>query len=201
MSLSLTGQVAGKDFAVHRLVYPDRPRWREVIPPGTSLPFLVAGAETLDGGLPVLQFLEETIPGSRLLPEGAVERVRVRNRAIVAADLLEVMRLVFVAKSPAEEHEATEDLFAHLSRCEAQAWSPEPRLDWVLLAAASTILASQPKVTNDTRWSACPSMRARTLALSEEDLVRATRADGYDAAFAAFFRVFGSTFAAPDPTR
>jgi hypothetical protein len=201
MALSLAGQVAGKDFAVRRLAYPDRPRWREVLPPGTTLPFLTAGAETLDGGLPVLQFFEETLAGSRLLPEGAAERVRVRNRAIVAADLLDAMRVVFVAASRAEEQKATDDLFSRLSRCEGQAWSPEPRLDWVLLAAGSTILASRPKLRSDARWSACPTMRARTLALSDEEVVRTTRADDYDSAFAAFFLAFGGTFDAPDPTR
>jgi hypothetical protein len=195
IALSLAGLVPGKDFAVRRLTYPDRHRWKEAIPDGMSLPFLIAGRDMLDGGLPVLQFFEETLSASRLLPEGPADRARIRKRAVLAADLLDVMRCVFVASSPEEERRATEKLFAGLSRCEAQEWSAEPRLDRVILAGGSTVLAGQPKLAGDPRWSACPAMRALTRALSEEEVARTTRAEDYDAAFAAFLVSFAGTYA------
>ena len=197
MALAATGRVAGKDFEVGRLEYKDVANWGPLIPAGAEIPWMTTKEkEVLSSVLPVLQFLEETISGAKLLADDATERVRSRNRALLAVELLNAMRLVFVSKTPEDEHATTEALFGILARCEAQPWSSHERLDWVLLAAASTILASRAKIMSDARWIAAPKMKALVLALSKEDVVASTRIGAYDDEFREFYKAFGGTFEA-----
>jgi hypothetical protein len=194
IALAATGIAVGVGYEARRLDYEDMPRWGELIPPGADVPWLTKDKETLWGALPVLQWFEETIPGSKLLPDDATERVRVRNRALLAADLRNTMRTVFISKSSPEQLATTEALFGVLRRCEALPWSEKCRLDWVLLAAASTILASREKIMSDPRWSGVPRMKALVLEASQDDGVVATRTAGYNDEFRAFYRAVGGTF-------
>ena len=197
MALASTGRVAGKDFEVGRLEYKDVANWGPLIPAGAEIPWMTTkDKEVLSGTLPVLQFIEETFPGAKLFADEATERVRSRNRALLASELLNAMRLVFVSKTAEEERATTEALFGILGRCEAHPWSSRGRIDWVLLAAASTILASRAKVMSDSRWSAAPKMKALVLALSKEDVVVSTRIGEYDDEFREFYKAFGGTFEA-----
>jgi glutathione S-transferase len=197
MVLAATGRVAGRDFEVRRLEYKDVATWGPLIPTGADIPWMTTkDKEVLSGTLPVLQFIEETIPGAELLADDATERVRSRNRALLAVEVLTAMRLVFVSKTHEEERATTEALFGILGRCEAQPWSSHGRIDWVLLAAASTILASRAKIMIDARWSAAPKTKALVLALSKEDVVVSTRIGAYDDEFREFYKAFGGTFEA-----
>jgi glutathione S-transferase len=194
LALTLADNTEGTSFVVKRLPYADMPRWAEEIPTGASLPFVTTAGMSLGGGLPVLQFLEETIPRSALLPTDPLERVAVRNRALLAVDVFNVLRPVFVAQTRNEEMRARDVLFATLMRCEGEAWSTIQRLDWVLLAAASTLIAVHPKLMDDPRFAQCPGMYARISLMSGHDAVVATRAPDYEAEFGRFFRAFGSNF-------
>jgi hypothetical protein len=165
-----------------------------MIPEGASLPVLVAGSETLSGALPVLQWFEETLPGSKLLPGDAGERVRVRNRALLASELLDATKTLLLSPSTAEEQHTSLALFGVLGRCATRTWSSRPRLDWVLLTSAATVLVSQPKIMQDARWADYPAMKSLLRSLSEDDVAVATRAARYEDEFRAFFRAFGSSF-------
>jgi hypothetical protein len=195
IALTLAGKQQERDFTVRRLLYPDMARWSEFIPAGVELPFLTTGLDHVFGSLPILQWIEETVDGSRLLPEQAVERIRTRNRALVALDLFGVMRGVLVSKTLDEQTVATSALFNMLKKCEALSWSAAPRLDWVLLAAATTILTSQDKIMNDDRWSGLPRLRDQARNISEHPVVMSTKAQNYSVEFSAFFRATGSSYA------
>jgi glutathione S-transferase len=194
MTLTLAGKVAGHDFSVQRLAYSDLPSWSKVIPTGASLPFLIHQNDTLWGSLPVLQWIEETVPGSRLLPMDPVQRVRTRQRALVAIELLDAMKTVFVSKSKEQERQSLAAMFTLLERCEILPWGGLPSLDGVLLAAAATLLTCHDRLLQDARWSQTPNLKATILRLRAHDVVLATKAPEYDTAFGAFFVAFGSSF-------
>lgn len=191
IALAGAGKRAASDYEVVRLEYEDAARWRDTIPPETEIPWLTKDEAHLSGALPVLQWIEETVPGTGLLADHPAERLRSRNRALLATELLSAMRTVFTSKTDEGERTSLDALFAVLARCEAQAWSPRGRVDWVVMAAASTLLASRSRIIADTRWTTLPKTRALVLALSRDDLVTATSTDDYAAAFRAFHRAFG----------
>jgi len=189
IALTLAGKARDKDFLVKRLAYAEMEHWSQAIPAGASQPFLeTATGEVLSGGLPILQFIEETEPRAGFLPEGPAERVRIRNRALLAVDLLNALRPVFVSKTPQQQESALTSLFEMLNAAEAQPWSAMLRMDRVVLAAAATVAASQAKLMHDARWDRVPRMKALVLDLSTHEAVRATRAENYGEEFREFFQ-------------
>jgi glutathione S-transferase len=194
MALDVSGLVADRDYRVVRLAYADRARWSESVPPDASLPFLrLADGRALVGALPVLQYFEETIAGANLLPSDPVERVHARNRALAATELFGALRAVFLTKTETEEQATTSALFALLSCCETGAWSSEPKLDWIMFAAAATVLGSQPQLMGNRAWATLPATRARVEALRCHPLAERTRAPDYEREFEAFFEAFGAS--------
>jgi glutathione S-transferase len=195
IALELSG-VDRSNIAVTQLAYASRSTWPQVIPTGAGLPFLrCRDADVLYGAVPVLQYFAETV-GSQLLPANPVERVHVRNRALMAIDILSATRPVLVAANNGHLQNSLNSLFAVLQSAENQSWSSLPALDAVLLAAAATVLCSQPQILEDARWSSMQTLLNRLHALSEHPVVLATRAQNYRTEFSEFFASFGSMFAA-----
>jgi glutathione S-transferase len=195
IALELSG-IDPSNITVTQLAYAARSTWQQVIPTGAGLPFLrCRDTDVLYGALPVLQYFAETV-SSQLLPTNSVERVHVRNRALLAMDILSSTRPVLVAANQDHLQTSLITLFAVLQSAENQSWSALPAIDAVLLAAAATILCSQPRILADARWDSLQALRSRLNALSEHQVVLATRAQNYHAEFSAFFSTFGSVFAA-----
>jgi glutathione S-transferase len=154
--------IAVHDIQVTVLTYAQRADWAKSIPSGAGLPFMRvgghSGAVVLTGTLPVLQFIDETLQGAKLLPSDAAQRVHVRNRALVAIDVLNASRPVLTAQTHDTLQSALHALFAVLLNANTQQWSTLPTLDAVVLAAAATILCCQPVIFNDGRWSSLSAL-------------------------------------------
>jgi glutathione S-transferase len=195
IALELTNAQRDVEYRVERFTYPTMSTWAERTPPGAALPFLTtARNEVLTGPLPVLHYLleVETTPAS--LPADRVERVRVRNRAMMAADIATHLRPVLIARTEEAEREALTQLFTLLHKADAQPWSPLPLLDAIVLAAAATVAASQARLMRDPRWRDVPRIEAHMRTLSADPMVQRTRAKQYAQHFGEFFRAFGSAF-------
>jgi hypothetical protein len=198
IALEMSG-IKPANVVVTQLAYSARSTWPQVIPAGTGLPFVrCRDADVLHGALPVLQYLAETV-NAKLLPPDAVERVHVRNRALVAMDILTATRPVLVATNNDALQKSLTCLFTVLEVADKTPWSTLPTIDGVLLAAAATILWSQPQILADARWGSIPKLREQLHLLSEHPDVLATRALNYQSEFSDFFAAFGSVLPAISP--
>jgi glutathione S-transferase len=191
MALAQGGNAPDREYRVVRLAYPDIERWPRFIPAGAELPYLQTDeGELLMGGLPILQFFEETKVTTQLLATEPFERARIRRRALLAFDVFQALRPVFVAKSEAEVARAATILADKLKACALQPWSSEPRLDRLAWAAVAT-LVDQPKIARLALWAELGPTKSELERLARQDWVIAARAPNYESEFRAFYAAFG----------
>jgi glutathione S-transferase len=194
IALGRAGKQRDTDFSVLRLEYPQMASWP--IPPGASTPYLrTQNGTLLWGSLPVLQYFEETLPNAKLLPESREERIWVRNRALLAMELIMALRPILVAKSEDEYQSGIQNFFVAAKPAEAAPWSSELFLDRIVLSAFATVAASQAHFMANAAWSNAPMLMAFTQRLPQTPLVHAARAARYDETFREFFQAFGSLHA------
>jgi glutathione S-transferase len=193
-ALLLSGKKPGQDFTVQYLRYEDMPNWNTMMPPGAAMPLLqTAKGEQLSGGLPVLQYIDESLQAG-LLPGTPAERVQIRNRALLAVELIQALRPILVSKTPEEESAGLVSWFAALAKVETQDWSKAMHLDSVMLAAAATVAHSQEKLMADRRWNEVPRMHKLFQELPQVPEVAAAKTGHYGREFSAFYKAFGSTY-------
>ena len=95
-----------------------KPPWFLAISPRGKVPLLVVDETPLFESAPILEYLDETTPGTSILPKDPIARARQRAWIEVANDLFVAHYKLMIAKTPAELATARAALDAPLDRFE-----------------------------------------------------------------------------------
>ncbi|MEI6159030.1 MAG: glutathione S-transferase family protein [Roseococcus sp.] len=96
----------------------DKPDWFRAISPLGKVPLLRVGDTTLFESVPIIEFIEETVPGPRLHPADALQRARHRAWIEFASAMLGDLWRLETAKTEADYEPARAALATKAARLE-----------------------------------------------------------------------------------
>ena len=199
--LEKKGMKKNEDFKVTYMPVYDLPKWFFDLSPSGRMPIMkIEDDQLLTRPMTINAYLDETIPPS-FLPEDPFKKAQYRELIFTGGELLDQMRLVYVAKDEVTMNEALDKLFEMLKKAEKDMGMiiDHQGEDEVLMvectfAGLFTVMLNFEKIRGDKRWDQMKKVRQYADKLLNDPIVLQSKCPNYNEEFDKFFNYFGSAF-------